>query len=325
MKISVIMPVYNGEKYLNQAIDSILNQTYSDFEFIIINDCSTDSTEEIVQSYSDDRIVYLKNEKNSGVAATLNRGLEAARGEYIARMDADDISHPERIEKQVRYMDNNPDVGVCGANAIVFESGEDKYKLVYSEFDEDIRIDMIFNTPFAHPAVIIRNEVLILNNIKYDEQFEKSEDYKMWYDILSISKGHNLMDFLLRYRHHSKQVSNTFVEEQSIVMKKIRGIMYGTLNLGTDEYYDIFCRICLGDRTFIESDYEKFCQFVRTAIKSENIYEKRPFRSTWYSIHYSVYENSSPDRYRFVTISEIGVFLKNILRKIFLSMFRSKE
>lgn len=115
-KISVILPAYNAEKYINEAIDSILTQTYRDFELIILNDCSKDRTEEIILSYEDDRIVYLKNQVNMGVAATLNRGLAAAKGEYVARMDADDISLPERFEKQAAYLDEHP--GTAGHEAL---------------------------------------------------------------------------------------------------------------------------------------------------------------------------------------------------------------
>lgn len=104
-KISVVMPAYNAEKYIGKSIDSILNQTYGDFEFIIINDGSKDSTKEIILSYSDNRIVYLENEINSGIVVTLNKGLEYATGEYIARMDADDIAVAERLEKQIEFME----------------------------------------------------------------------------------------------------------------------------------------------------------------------------------------------------------------------------
>ena len=122
-KISVVMPAYNAENYIREAIDSILAQTFRDFEFLIIDDGSTDHTVEIIRSYSDSRIRLYQNERNMGVAATLNRGLDLARGEYIARMDADDISLPERFAKQAAYMDAHPDVAVCGSNIILFSEG----------------------------------------------------------------------------------------------------------------------------------------------------------------------------------------------------------
>lgn len=113
--ISVLMPVYNSEKYLNEAIESILNQTFVDFEFIIINDASNDNSENIIESYQDSRIKYFKNEKNLGVAKTLNKGLKLAQGKYIARMDSDDISLPERLYKQFKFMEVYNDIDVCGS------------------------------------------------------------------------------------------------------------------------------------------------------------------------------------------------------------------
>jgi len=113
-KVTVLMPVYNGEKYLNEAIDSILGQTFKDFKFLIINDGSTDGTADILKSYKDSRIKVTNNEKNIGLTKSLNKGLKMAKSEYIARMDADDISLPTRLQKQVEFMDSHPKVGVCG-------------------------------------------------------------------------------------------------------------------------------------------------------------------------------------------------------------------
>ena len=144
-KISVIMPAYNAEKYIKEAIDSILSQTFQDFELIVLNDCSKDSTEQIILSYTDDRVVYLKNEVNMGVAATLNRGLAVAGGEYIARMDADDISHPERFRKQARYLDAHPEVAVLGSNLECFnDDGVICTGWSVSE-PRQMKVDMFFN------------------------------------------------------------------------------------------------------------------------------------------------------------------------------------
>ena len=126
--VSVVMPVYNGSKYLKEAIDSILNQTFTNFELIIINDGSTDNSEDIIFSYQDRRIYYLKNEHNKGICITLNRGLDNARGKYIARMDCDDISMPQRLAKQVNYLERHRDVGALGTDIITFGKGHtDQY------------------------------------------------------------------------------------------------------------------------------------------------------------------------------------------------------
>src|SRR4051812_30773328 len=121
-KISVVMPVLNGEKYLREATESILNQTFKDFEFIIINDGSTDRTEEIIQSFADPRIVYIKNEKNVGLSRVFNQGIRAAQGTYIARMDADDISLLHRFEKELEYLENNPKIDIVGSAMMIIDA-----------------------------------------------------------------------------------------------------------------------------------------------------------------------------------------------------------
>ena len=150
------MPAYNAEQYICEAIESILNQTYKDFEFIIINDGSTDRTKEIIKSYNDPRIVYLENEKNSGIVVTLNKGLDFATGEYIARMDADDVASPKRFEKQVAYMGKNKGIGVLGTGIIIFGEGMAEKSYSFSSNARQAKADLFFNSSLAHPTVMIR-------------------------------------------------------------------------------------------------------------------------------------------------------------------------
>lgn len=204
-KISVIMPAYNAEKYIEEAIDSILGQTFEDFEFIILNDCSTDRTEEIILSYDDPRIVYLKNEQNLGVAATLNRGLEVAKGKYIARMDADDISLPERFEQQTAVLNKDSQLAAIGSNAIIFkEDGTELYTNVPVGF-RNIKITMPMSNPFIHPTMMIRKSML--TGLEYDSVFEGREDYRLWMSLSQRYAMDNLPDRLLKYRHHTNQVT----------------------------------------------------------------------------------------------------------------------
>lgn len=231
MKISVIMPVYNGEKYLREAIDSILNQTFSDFEFIIINDCSADSTEDIIKSYDDSRIIYIKNEENLGVAETLNKGLEIAKGEYIARMDADDISLPTRFEKQVNYMENNLSCMLCGSNMNLFGGLTGKTTVPIS--DTQIRANLLFASPFAHPTTFIRHSFIRQNNLKYKKEYEGVEDYALWLDFacLNIGTMYNFAESLLNYRLHPSQVTkkNPSLQKEEAERKiKLRAIEYIT-------------------------------------------------------------------------------------------------
>lgn len=311
-KISVIMPVYNGEKYLRQAIDSILSQTFSDFEFIIINDASKDSTEEIIKSYNDERIVYLKNEENLGVAGTLNKGIDAARGEYIARMDADDISMPDRFLKQVTIMDSNKDIGVCGGNLIIFGEEIDERNFIYSETDKKIRVDMIFNSAFAHPAVMIRSSILS-DNIRYDIDFEKAEDYKMWYDIMRVSKGYNIQEPLLRYRHHQKQVTKVNKDEQTVAVTKMRKVMYDTLQIDTQQYLELFSRLCDGIRIFNESEYMMLRELMKKTIAASNEYDKKELKKTLSSINYNIQNKSKIKNYKPISYIEYLYMLRGII------------
>ena len=261
-KISVIMPVYNGEKYLREAIDSILNQTFSDFEFIIINDDSKDSTEEIIKSYDDNRIVYLKNEQNLGVAGTLNRGLDIAKGEYIARMDADDISMPQRFEKQVAYLDKNQDVGVLGSNVIVFtETEENKTEFPCNE--KDVRIHLFINSQLAHPTVMTRRSLVEDGIYRYDSTWEGREDYELWTRIVQKSKICNLPEPLLRYRKHSLQVTKKTdghkLEKHAVLKHKFLNEMGICVSL--DEAR-IFSKYCVGIKEYTAYEFKVFSRII---------------------------------------------------------------
>ncbi|MBQ7986827.1 MAG: glycosyltransferase [Clostridia bacterium] len=206
-KISVIMPVYNGEKYLRETMDSILGQTFTDFEFIVLNDASKDSTEEIIKSYDDDRIVYLKNEQNLGVAGTLNRGLENAKGEYIARIDADDIALPKRFAKQIKYMEEHKNVGVLGSDIIIFGEGLEDKEYTFSHNKEEAKAGLFFKSSIAHPTVIIRSSVLKDHSLKYTEKYNGFEDFALWWNIAKYSDIEVLPECLVKYRQHSGQVT----------------------------------------------------------------------------------------------------------------------
>ena len=213
-KISVIMPAYNAEKYLKEAIDSILTQTFADFELIVINDCSKDATEQIILSYDDSRVVYLKNEQNLGVAGTLNRGLSVAQGEYVARMDADDISEPQRLQVQLKFLEAHPQVVMCGSHVTVFFDTGEQRVCYYPTNDGQIRAVLLFACPFAHPSVMLRTNVLRDHGLHYDEEFEKVEDYRLWTKLAEYGKLANLPEPLLRYRKHPQQVCATSPQAQ---------------------------------------------------------------------------------------------------------------
>jgi len=214
-KITVLMPVFNGAAFLSEAIDSVILQTYRDFDFLIINDGSTDDSERIILSYDDPRIKYLKNESNAGIIATLNRGLDNISSKYIIRMDADDLALPQRIQVQVDYMDKNPDIVLAGSGKINFSSGKEvSEEVIRPIVDEKILFfRSIFNTCIPHPSAIFRNDIVQKYNIRYDEAYFGAEDKAMWLDMAAYGKLGNINDPLIKYRAHENQISFTKIEE----------------------------------------------------------------------------------------------------------------
>jgi len=202
--ISVVMGVYNGERFLAAAVDSILAQTYGDFEFIIVNDGSADRTPAILADYAaaDSRVRLLHNEMNIGLSSSLNRGLDAAQGEFIARMDADDVSEPLRFERQVDYLRRHPDVVLLGtANRSIDHSGQDiRFDNYFPLTWQENLWGSCFVCTFQHASVMIRRSVLDAQALRYDAHCGPVEDFELWTRILEVGKGTNLRERLLRRR-----------------------------------------------------------------------------------------------------------------------------
>lgn len=237
--VSVIMPVYNGAEFLAESIESILNQTFTDLEFIIINDGSTDNTEEIICTYTDPRIRYIRNEQNLQLIRTLNKGLNLARGKYMARMDADDIAQTDRLEKQVAFMEQNQDIGICGS---WFESfGSSNNPVRYPEDDFSIRYTALFQCPFCHPTVVIRSSLIRQNDLKYDLNYPHAEDYEFWLRASRLTRLANLPHHLLRYRQHEMSISKIESETQNAHSVAIRRLFFNEAGLAVaDVELDLF-------------------------------------------------------------------------------------
>lgn len=225
-KISVLMSVYKEPlEWVAEAIDSILNQTFTDFEYIIVND-NPESAE--LQTFLDDyakkdaRIKIFTNEQNIGLTKSLNIGLAQCTGEYIARMDADDISLPQRFEKQVEFMDSNPDLIASSALAYAWDGSKILSK-IYRPISCDEIISYTFtSSPFIHPLLIIRRNILIENNLSYDDRFNRSQDYKLAIDLLEVGQIKNISEYLLNYRISKNQITSQFGNEQVELSKLIR-------------------------------------------------------------------------------------------------------
>ena len=180
--ISILLPVYNAENYVQETIASILAQTYTHFELIVINDGSTDCSQEIIDSFNDKRIITLKNEHNIRLIATLNLGLQKAKGKYIARIDADDIMLPNRISKQVMFLEENLDYGMVGSYVQTF--GDVKGSICYPLDDASIRYTSMFYNPFIHSTVMLRASVIATHLLDYDSTMLHVEDYALWIQIM---------------------------------------------------------------------------------------------------------------------------------------------
>lgn len=205
-KVSVLMPVYKtNEKYLSEAILSILNQTFTDFEFLILDDCPEDSREDVVRLYDDKRIKYFKNETNLGITKSRNKLIDMAKGEYLAIFDHDDISLPERLKKQVEYLDSHLDVGVVGCKIKTLI----RQKVSKNPTnDVDIKLALMRICAVSHSAAMIRKSVLIKNKICYEEEFSPSEDYALWCRLIPFTKFHNLDEVLFHYRDHNENTTH---------------------------------------------------------------------------------------------------------------------
>ncbi len=219
--ISVILPAYNAEDYIQRAIDSILAQTYSDFELIVINDGSSDNTWKLIESYTDKRMKPVNLEQNRGLIGVLNLGLSLATGKYIARMDADDISLPDRFKEQVAFLDANEDYVACGCSIINFNDSNESF-LPYPTSDQEIRAALtLFERNICHPTVMLRTDVIKQNNIQYQKAYPHAEDYMFWIDLAKYGKLHNLAKAYLKYFRHEEQISSKYYPEQMEISRQI--------------------------------------------------------------------------------------------------------
>ena len=212
-RVTVLMSVYNGERFLWEAIDSILSQTFNDFEFVIVDDGSTDGTSTLLAAEHDPRIRIVRNDKNLGLQRSLNIGLELACGHYVARLDADDIAMPDRLEKQVCFLDNHPEIGILGtACRLINVNGQHLGVSQYPLGDVQIRWRSLLTNPFAHPTVMVHREVLTQHGLRYNHDLHATEDYDLWTRVLKFTRGANLSEPLIKRRVHQGSLCITTLE-----------------------------------------------------------------------------------------------------------------
>lgn len=213
------MPVYNTkEEYLREAIQSILNQTFSDFEVIVVDDASTVDVRDIVNSYLDERIHYYRLAKNEGAAGARNYAIAKSVGEYIAFMDSDDVSYANRFEIQKNYLEAHPDIGCLGSRMDIIGDDKDNISFVEIFSHDEIESFLLFeNCAFCQSTVMLRKEILDKHNIRYKKQYVPSEDYALWLDLIGQTKFAILPDKLLSYRFHNEGISHRQKELQEKV------------------------------------------------------------------------------------------------------------
>lgn len=215
--ISVLLPVYNAEEYIQEAISSILNQTYKEFELIIINDCSTDKSLEIINSFKDKRIKTFSNKKNLGIVESLNKAISYSSGDFIARMDADDISLPNRLITQLTYILAH-NIDVCGSG--MFYINRNKLIILFPNSHIELEKILLFYSCLYHPTIFAKTEVF--KRLKYEKKYQYAEDYRLWTKfIMNNFKIANFPEKLLGYRFSKQQISNQKKEEQRLISNKI--------------------------------------------------------------------------------------------------------
>lgn len=220
-EISVIIPVFNAASFLHESIESILNQTFSDFELIILNDKSTDESLEIIKKFQakDNRIIIIDKEQNVGPANLRNEGINAAKGTYIALMDADDIALPTRFEKQIEVLKNNPEIGVCGTWFTFFGSKKDKI-IKHNTNPDAIKVSFLHSCNIGNPTVMFKKEVL--GDLKFDNDYVPVEDYDLWSRLLAKTNFYNIPESLLKYRQHNNNISKTKIDNVNRSVKKVK-------------------------------------------------------------------------------------------------------
>lgn len=223
-QVTVLMSVYNGEKYVVDAIESVLSQTFTDFEFLIFEDCSKDNSLSILQEYAkkDSRINLIANETNQGLTANLIEGMNIAKGTYLARMDADDICLPERFEKQITYLNQHKEISLLGSSVIFFEDNGYEF-MGYQPLEHDeIKVELLLGYTMMHPSVMMRLNDFRKHNLNYDISFRYSQDFDLWVRAIALLKFANIKEPLLKMREHPNKISRELKPQQKLLSDRIR-------------------------------------------------------------------------------------------------------
>jgi glycosyltransferase involved in cell wall biosynthesis len=327
-KISVILPVYNGQDYLAEAIDSVLSQSFSDFELIVINDGSSDGSAAIIEKWDDPRVRFYQ-QSNKGLAATLNRMILLAKGLYIARQDQDDVSLPSRFERQVAFLDANPDVGMVGTSAEIWVGNERTNRFLRHPTDDAaLKFGLLFDNHFVHSSVMIRQSVFERIG-GYSEDFSRQppEDYELWSRVMKKYMLANLPDVLLAYREIEGSMSRTGVNPflPNLIKISAENIAWASgLTVDTKEvialsrlfrgvYDQIPCGISFSEmQAILNQAYRKIAE---DAGVSPRLLENT-FRELIHKLRYHYFDYRCGGRIGKMMNSDTGRYVKNIAKRI---------
>ena len=270
-RVTIIMPNYNNGPYLRKCLDSVLNQTFSDFILLIIDDGSTDDSISIIKEYDDPRFVLYQKEKNSGIVDSLNIGIEKLETEYFVRLDGDDYMRKDRIECLVEFMDNNSDFGICGSDMKVFD--QDDYSMAYGRNWKENKAHLVFCHNIAHPSIIFRSSIFENKEIRYRSNFYLMEDYDLLYRLRDVTKYTSLEEQLYYYRQTARN------EPEAIVQRKKETYLAFYVRILEDlgcyypeaekVHFELYKNVSV---SFPFKQYKEHCQRILTANKEKSIY-----------------------------------------------------
>lgn len=318
-KVSVVMPVYKGDKYLSEAVDSILNQTFSDFEFIIICDDPTDETRYILDKYrQNDSRIQLYYQKRQGLVSSRNKGISLSKGEYVVKMDADDISLPDRLKEQVEFMDNHPDIGISGTWIKVF-GDVPQYVLKLPCDHESIKSSLLFFCSIAQPSIIIRRDAFLKSGLCYDKDESHAEDYGLWVRAADVLKLANIPQAHVYYRMHTSTTNSKVQKEVSgkIRLSQIRKLGIVPTKVEFETHEALSYHSFEADKDFMLRA-KLWLEKLQDANSRMNIYSETSFLNVLANYWYDVFCNSTNlglDPWRQFNYSELSKFADLTCRK----------
>lgn len=291
-EITLLMTAFNAEKYIDNAIESVLRQTFEDFELLIINDGSTDNTVSIIEGYADERIRLINNDQNKGLEFSRNRGLTEAKGKYVAILDSDDIAFHTRLEKQYAYLERNPDCALCGSHAdIIDEQGKLTGEQLTGPADpEQFRMRLLFHNFFVNSSVMYRTE--LVRALGGYRDFAPAEDFELFVRIAQEAKIHNIQEPLVQYRKHHDNISLKQHKKAVEAVSRIKLIQLELLGINPDVYGDVFLNLFF--YTYLDSavsDFRNLLVEFKTVNRKLKIFPVNDFEqllfNKWYEILYA--------------------------------------